>query len=362
MRDKPEWERRLDALYAALRNGAAIDREAAFDAAMAELTCHPGQARARELAEASVSEADEARLASVARAFLDACGYVPGFDQEPELLSRLEASLEVVRADLRATGVAGQVRLVVGPDWFPSNVVVETWKGDHGWTSGIFPSDAADDLSALVAVAEQVREAVMESLDYQFSGRVWPACPAHGGVTTPMAHLGVGVWWCESGGHVAAKIGHWPEGHAGHGVPGAQQLPGSRRAVSRHMRPRFFPSFLWGAGLAGRRGERALGRVVCARAGGGGWGPAGWPPPETASRLGRSALLSGRSDILGGPRLASAGHRESYRWHWCLSDVVGGFDRQVAGVCFGVSPYRRLAAATSRRGLLKGLSCPTPSH
>ena len=107
MSDKLEWERRLDVLYAALRDGAAIDREAAFDAAMAELTSHPGQARARELAEASVSEADEARLASAARAFLDACRYVPGFDQEPELLARLEASLDAVRADLRATDVAG---------------------------------------------------------------------------------------------------------------------------------------------------------------------------------------------------------------------------------------------------------------
>jgi len=236
MSDKPESELRLDALYAALRNGAAIDREAAFDAAMAELACHPGQAWARELAEASVSEAGEARLASATRAFLDACGCVPGFDQEPELLGGLEAALDAVRADLRATGVAGQVSLVIGPDWFPTNVVVETWKGDHGWTSGIFPSDAADDLSALVAVAEQVREAVMESLNYQFMGKVWPACPAHGVATTPMARRGGGVWWCDSGGHVAAKIGHWAQGHTRHDEPSPQQLPLSRRVVSRHMR------------------------------------------------------------------------------------------------------------------------------
>ena len=72
------------------------------------------------------------------------------------------------------------------------------------------PSETASDLSALVAMAEQARQAVMESLQYQSTGRTWPACPVHGLGTSPMARHGTGVWWCDDGGgHVAAEIGRW---------------------------------------------------------------------------------------------------------------------------------------------------------
>src|SRR6266568_1262899 len=163
MDDGSELERRLDALYVAVRDSATVDRQAAFDIAMNELEYRPLHAEARELAEASVADDDETRLASAAAAFLDAYGYEPG-----------------------------------------------TWAGDQGWTAGIFPSEAADDLSALVAVAEQARQAIMESLQYQSTGRVWPACPAHGLGTSPEARHGTGLWWCDGGdGHVAAEIGHW---------------------------------------------------------------------------------------------------------------------------------------------------------
>ena len=111
--------------------------------------------------------------------------------------------MRVDRAD--RGGQAGPAGL--GPR---SNAVVETWADDQGWTGGISPSDAADDLSALVAVAEQARQAIMESMQYQSTGRVWPACPAHGLGTSPEARHGTGVWWCDGGnGHVAAEIGHW---------------------------------------------------------------------------------------------------------------------------------------------------------
>jgi hypothetical protein len=127
----------------------------------------------------------------------------------PEWLARLERALGAVRADMRATGLTGEIRLV-RPDWAGGNAVVETWAGDQGWTSGIFPGDSADDLSALVAVAEQARQAIMESLKYQATGLVWPACPAHGLGTTPTARAGTGVWWCDEGdGHAAAEIGRW---------------------------------------------------------------------------------------------------------------------------------------------------------
>jgi hypothetical protein len=208
MDDRSERERCLDALYVAVRDSTTVDRQAAFDIAMNELEYLPLHAEARELAEASVAD-DETRLTSAAAAFLDAYRYEPGFEQAPERFARLERALDAVRADMRATGLTGEVRLV-RPGWTPRNAVVETWAGDHGWTGGISSSAAADDLSALVAVAEQARQAIMESLQYQSTGRVWPACPAHGVGTSPEARHGTGVWWCDGGnGHVAAEIGHW---------------------------------------------------------------------------------------------------------------------------------------------------------
>lgn len=212
MDDGPGLKQRLDALYVTVRDGAAVDRQAAFDVAMNELGYRPLHAEARELAEASTADDDETRLASAAAAFLAAYGYEPGFEQAPERFARLERALDAVRADMRATGLTGEVRLI-RPGWAPSRAAVETWAGDQGWTGGISSSEAADDLSALVAVAEQARQAIMESLRYQSTGSVWPACPAHGTGTSPEARHGTGIWWCDQGGgHVAAEIGHWNAG------------------------------------------------------------------------------------------------------------------------------------------------------
>jgi hypothetical protein len=78
--DGSELERRHDMHYVAVRDGMLVDRQAAFDIAMSELEYFPLHAEARELAEASVADGDETRLASAAAAFLHACGYEPGFE------------------------------------------------------------------------------------------------------------------------------------------------------------------------------------------------------------------------------------------------------------------------------------------
>lgn len=83
-----ELEQHLDALYVAVRDGAAVDRQAAFDIAMNELEYQPLHAKARELAEASAADDDETRLASAAVAFLDAYGYEPGFSSRRQSASR----------------------------------------------------------------------------------------------------------------------------------------------------------------------------------------------------------------------------------------------------------------------------------
>jgi hypothetical protein len=217
MNGEPARVRGLDLLYVAIRTGAAIDPQAAFDIATEYLgylpphtEAHQVAEAARELAEASLAD-DEPRLAVAASAFLEAFRYEPGFEVAPDRFARLERVLDAVRADLRASGLTGEVRLIP-PRWSHGNVLVQTWAGDTGWTAGVFPSEAADHLSALVAVAEQASQAVMESLDYQLTGRVWPACPEHGLCASPQARDGTGVWWCDGdGGHVSADIGHWPE-------------------------------------------------------------------------------------------------------------------------------------------------------
>jgi hypothetical protein len=47
MDDRSEPERRLDALYVAIRDSATVDRQAAFDIAMNELEYRPLHAEAR---------------------------------------------------------------------------------------------------------------------------------------------------------------------------------------------------------------------------------------------------------------------------------------------------------------------------
>src|SRR6266478_1468520 len=102
MDDRSELERCLDAVYVAVRDSSTVDRQAAFDIAMNELEYQPLHAEARELAEASVADDDETRLASAAAAFLDAYGYEPEFEQAPERFAWLERALDAVRADIRA--------------------------------------------------------------------------------------------------------------------------------------------------------------------------------------------------------------------------------------------------------------------
>jgi hypothetical protein len=84
------------------------------------------------------------------------------------------------------------------------NAYVETWDG-YTSSMGIYPASGADPLSALVAVADDAQEALMEALWV-----AWPVCPVH--------RLGVhagddkqsAVWWCAGdGGHAVAAIGEW---------------------------------------------------------------------------------------------------------------------------------------------------------
>jgi hypothetical protein len=177
-----EWDRYASAVYVGVRDGA-VDRTAAFDLASLVLEYYPLKEAARELAEASIADGNESRLTKAARRLLAAESFEPGFDLEPGLLTTLEEAMEAVNADMRATGLPGTGRLVVPRwEWSPYNAFVLTWAGDYGSTSGIFPQEARDPVTALAAVADHAQDALMETL-----GEAWPVCPAH----APAAHARV---------------------------------------------------------------------------------------------------------------------------------------------------------------------------
>ena len=115
----------------------------------------------------------------------------------------LSRALDVVNADVRATGLPGTLRLV-RPEWADQNVFVETWDGGHGSGSGIFP-DNGGAVPALVAVADEAQDAVMESI-----WGAWPVCPAHDLGVHAEERDGYAVWRCQGGGgHTVARIGQW---------------------------------------------------------------------------------------------------------------------------------------------------------
>ncbi len=96
------------------------------------------------------------------------------------------------------------VRLVVLSQSWPSHAYVE-FRGGYGSTSGIAPEVGSNPLWALVAVADEAQDSVMETLK-----GVWPVCPTHQLGAHSREHAGQGVWWCNGdGGHVIAAIGQW---------------------------------------------------------------------------------------------------------------------------------------------------------
>jgi hypothetical protein len=160
-----------------------------------------------ELAKQSAAGTDPVRLADLAGQVLEESGFQPGFDTEPRLLAELEDALAAVRADMRATDLAGPVRLAFEDkgDSYLRNVFAD-FRGSFSYTGGVSPDDARDQMRALLAVADDVQDAIMGSLM-----TVWPVCPDHDLGGHPREHDSKAVWWCNGGGsgHVIAPIGHW---------------------------------------------------------------------------------------------------------------------------------------------------------
>lgn len=196
-----DFDGRCRRLYRSLRDGS-VDREAAFDLSADILDYRPGAEAAKVAALAIDEDAAPAQLAAAVRALL-AEHFRPTFDDEPEWLAALEEAVEIVKADLRASGLPDAVRLY---RWEGSpNVSVDAWAA-NSTSGGIFPEQGRSPVTALAAVADDAQEAVMLSI-----GAAWPTCPEHRLGVHARAHDGAAVWWCRAdGGHAVARVGQLP--------------------------------------------------------------------------------------------------------------------------------------------------------
>lgn len=200
-------------VYIAARAGA-VDCTAAFDLAAGWLEYHPQDPDATELALLSIecTEASQPRMVPAALRLLATANFRPGFKEEPGWLIGLEGAMRQVNRDVAATGIDHPCRLrVLDGEVNPEgNAYVETWEGYTGTSGGIFPASGADPVSALVAVADDVQDALMEEL-----WAAWPVCPVHRLGVHARQHDKAAVWWCAGDdGHPVAAIGEWPgEGH-----------------------------------------------------------------------------------------------------------------------------------------------------
>ncbi|GGN12042.1 hypothetical protein GCM10010109_22350 [Actinoplanes campanulatus] len=196
-------------MYRAARTGE-VDCTDAFDLAASVLELEPADPDATELATLSLDCADVSRprMAGLALALLAGIGFQPCFTEEPERLARLEDAMRLVNQDVAATGLPDRCRLRVDDhDWpgLTRHAHAETWDGHRGTGGGISPASGADPVSALVAVAEDVQDAVMHAI-----WSAWPVCPVHELGVHARSHDGAAVWWCGgAGGHAVAAIGVW---------------------------------------------------------------------------------------------------------------------------------------------------------
>lgn len=197
-----EFERLARQVYLGVRDGV-VDDEAVFDLACLLMDQGGPDLALEELAALAAEGTDRDRIAELARQVLAASAFEPGFDVEPGRLAVLEEALDAVRSDMQATALPGPVRLVV-PDWSESNAFVDFREGGYGSSNGIPPA-TRDLVAAMVAVADETQDSVMETL-----WETWPVCPAHRLGAHAREHGSEAVWWCSGeDGHVIAAIGEW---------------------------------------------------------------------------------------------------------------------------------------------------------
>ena len=177
--------------------GGSLDPADAF--ALAAFLEEEGQRTplVRELGEAAAAGTDPERLAGLSRELLVAARFGL-WELEPELLATLEQALDVLRADVAATGLTGAVTLSV-KDW--NGHAYTEFRGCWGHGGGIVPETGRNPVAALAEVADDLQDAIMETI-----WAVWPVCPEHSLGGHARVLDGQAVWWCRSG-HVIALVG-----------------------------------------------------------------------------------------------------------------------------------------------------------
>jgi hypothetical protein len=199
-----EFDRLARRVYVGARDGV-LDPEAAFDLACFLMDGGRPSEAVRQLAEQSVAGTDPAMLADLAGQVLEEVRFEPDFEVEPRLLEVFRRALEAVRADMRATGLDDPDRVHLGLDDNYLRHNFAHFRGYFRFTRDIAPGEGPDQVTALVAVADDVQDGVMGVLNM-----AWPVCPGHHFGGHAREHDGRAVWWCKGGGgHVIALIGHW---------------------------------------------------------------------------------------------------------------------------------------------------------
>jgi hypothetical protein len=93
----------------------------------------------------------------------------------------------------------------VVPEWAGRRSAFVEFRGNgYGSAPGIAPENGSNTVSALIAVADDAQDSVIETLH-----EVWPVCPVHQLGAHAREH-DAAVWWCNGkGGHVIATTGQW---------------------------------------------------------------------------------------------------------------------------------------------------------
>ncbi|MFF4987007.1 hypothetical protein ACFY19_07440 [Streptosporangium saharense] len=185
-------------IYTALRDGG-LEADLLVELACLMEERGVSTSATRELLERLAVELTAADLVRLGEALLDETGFRPTFAMEPGLLAPFEEALKVVERDVRASGIAGTLQMVL-PDW---DVMGMAWVEFEGTCQGncIRPED-----DALWSVADATQEAVMERI-----WRVWPVCPTHDLGLHADTEDGTVVWRCEGDGtHTVAPVGELP--------------------------------------------------------------------------------------------------------------------------------------------------------
>ncbi|GAA2208598.1 hypothetical protein GCM10009850_040560 [Nonomuraea monospora] len=190
-------------IYTALRDGG-LDAAPVLELAALLEEWGVTTPTTQELLNHRITRLPPADLTRLAEGLLSDTRFEPTFALEPRRWEALEHALEVVKCDVRTSGITTALRLST-PDWDGSgHAWVEFQDGYHG--NGIPPAAGADAQGALASVADATQEVIMELI-----WKAWPVCATHDRGLRVRIKGGLAVWTCTGDGtHTVAPVGELP--------------------------------------------------------------------------------------------------------------------------------------------------------